>query len=198
MQATLPKINSRLLPDEPPPMDLPLPLPLLADLNLFAYIDSRGAIASNFSEKIGIYAIYDATETLRYIGYSRNFKKSLKQHLVRCPDQCHWLKIHTCDRPNRTLLEEIKTAWIEENGSIPSGNDADEALWTEPIDIKPGLTPEQTAELEAVEDMAKSKTLKQYARQIEANIKEKLEARGLTTELRFQPQLKEKGLLDLK
>ena len=112
-------------------------LPLLSELNLFAYIDSRGAIASNFTDKIGIYAIYDATETLCYVGYSRNFKKSLKQHLVRCPDQCHWLKIHTCDRPNRTLLEEIKAAWMEENGSIPIGNGNAEALWTEPIDIKP-------------------------------------------------------------
>lgn len=173
-------------------------LPSLADLNLFAYIDSRGAIASNFSEKIGIYAIYDATETLCYVGYSRNFKKSLKQHLVRCPDQCHWLKIHTCDRPNRTLLEEIKAAWIEENGDTPSGNSVDAALWTEPIDIKPKLTTDQIAELANLDDLAKNKTLKNYARQTEAEIKEKLEARGLTVELRFQPQLKKQGLLDLK
>ena len=173
-------------------------LPLLSELNLFAYIDSRGAIASNFPEKIGIYAIYDASETLCYIGYSRNFKKSLTQHLVRCPDQCHWLKIQTYERPNRTLLEEIKTAWIEENGSLPVGNDEAESLWTEPIDIKPHLTPEQNEELGAAEEIAKGKILKKHARRTEAEIIEKLEGRGLKVELRFQPKLKEQGLLDLK
>ncbi|AFY40082.1 hypothetical protein Lepto7376_3933 [[Leptolyngbya] sp. PCC 7376] len=173
-------------------------LPVLAELNLFSYIDSRGAIASNFDAKIGIYAIYDATETLCYIGYSRDFKKSLQQHLVRCPDQCHWLKIHTCDRPSRTLLEEIKNTWIQENGTLPIGNDETEALWTEPIDVKPDLTPEQNAEIAAAEEIQKTKILKNHARRVEAEIKEKLEARGLKIEIRFQPKLKEQGLLDLK
>ena len=172
--------------------------PTLADLDFLPYIDQNGAIASDFDPKIGIYAIYDETKTLCYIGYSRNFKKSLEQHLIRRYDQCHWFKLHTCDRPNRTLLEEIRTAWLAENGTIPVGNDTAEALWTQPIDIKPGLTPEEKAEIAAAEDITKSKLLKDHARRVEAQIQEVLEARGLKTKIRFQPKIKDQGLLDLK
>ncbi|MGB2925083.1 MAG: GIY-YIG nuclease family protein [Limnothrix sp.] len=172
--------------------------PTLADLDFLPYIDQNGAIASDFDQKIGIYAIYDADKTLHYIGYSRDFKKSLEQHLVRCPEQCHWLKLHTCDRPSRTLLEEIRTAWLAENGATPVGNAAAEDLWTQPIDVRPTLNPEEKAAIEAAEDLTQIKLLKNHARRIEAQIKTTLEARGLKTEIRFQPKLKEQGLLDLK
>ena len=172
--------------------------PTLADLDFLPYIDQNGAIASDFDQKIGIYAIYDEAKTLCYIGYSRDFKKSLEQHLVRCYDQCHWFKLHPCDRPSRTLLEEIRAAWLAENGATPIGNDTDEALWTQPIDVKPGLTPAEKAEIDAAEDIKKSKLLKDHARRVEDQIKTALEARGLKTEIRFQPKIKDQGLLDLK
>jgi hypothetical protein len=40
--------------------------------------------------------------------------------------------------------------------------------------------------------------LKQVARRIEETILTKLQARGVTAEIRFNPKLKEQGLLDLK
>ncbi len=42
------------------------------------------------------------------------------------------------------------------------------------------------------------KLLKQVARRVEAKILEELKTRGVQTEIRFNPKLKENGLLDLK
>jgi hypothetical protein len=42
------------------------------------------------------------------------------------------------------------------------------------------------------------KVMKNAARRIEAGIMQQLQARGLQEEIRFQPKLKEQGLLDLK
>lgn len=172
--------------------------PSLSQLDFLPYIDPTGAIAPDFEQKIGIYAIFDGTANLCYVGYSRDCQKSLQQHLVRRPFLCHWIKLHTCEQPNRTLMEDIKTAWLEEHGTVPPGNDHEEHLWTEPIDIKKTLTPEQKAELEAAEELVRSKLLKDHARRVEDRLLERLSARGLKIELRFQPKLKEQGLLDLK
>jgi hypothetical protein len=42
------------------------------------------------------------------------------------------------------------------------------------------------------------KLLKQVSRRVEAQILEALKSRGVQTEIRFNPKLKENGLLDLK
>lgn len=173
-------------------------IPTLASLDFFPFIDENGAIAAEFSQKIGIYGIFDSEKTLQYVGYSRDVKKSLLQHLVRCPDQCQWLKIYPGDRPSRTLLEEIKTAWLAENGTVPPGNGDAETRWTQPISVEPTLTPEAQAELAAADELQKAQLLKNHARHREAEILQALEQRGLTEPIRFQPKLKEQGLLDLK
>lgn len=173
-------------------------LPSLAELDFLPYINPDGAVSPESAQKIGIYAIYDENKSLCYVGYSRDIQKSLQQHLIRRPQQCHWLKIFTCDRPSRTLLEEIRTAWLTENGSLPLGNDTEEALWTQPIDVRASLSPEELAAIATTDDLGQIKLLKDHARNLESEIKAILTARGLTTDLRFQPKLKEQGLLDLK
>ncbi len=70
---------------------------------------------------------------MQFIGYSRDIYLSLRQHLVRQPQKCYWVKIHTIERPNRTILENIEQAWIEENGNLPVGNGEQKATWTQPI-----------------------------------------------------------------
>ena len=48
------------------------------------------------------------------------------------------------------------------------------------------------------DEMAKIKIIKNVARRVEADILKELKARGLQMQVRFNPKLKEQGLLDLK
>jgi hypothetical protein len=170
----------------------------LSDLSELPYIDAEGQLTSQFDGKVGVYAIFDREKILQYIGYSRDVSLSLKQHLVRQPQQCYWLKVQTIDRPSRTLLEEIRDAWIAENGSVPAGNDREEAGWSQPIDAKAKMTPAEQAAYNASDELGKIKTLKQVARRVEAEVLANLDDRGVTMPVRFDPKLKEEGLLNLK
>jgi hypothetical protein len=174
-------------------------IPPLRSLEAIPYIDDRGQLPEQFQGKVGVYAIFDQQQTLQFIGYSRDVYLSLKQHLVRQPHRCYGVKVQTIDRPNRTILETIRTAWIDENGSVPAGNGRDEATWNQPIDAKALMTPaEQSSYAAAIDELTRSKLLKQVARRVEAEVLAVLQARGVQTEIRFNPKLKDSGLLDLK
>lgn len=108
----------------------------LDSLEYIPYIDEKGMILETSPSKIGVYAIFDQNKDLKFVGYSRDIYLSLKQHLVRQPQQCYWLKIHTITRPNRTQLEQICAYWIEENGKIPAGNDEDKKTGLTPLMLK--------------------------------------------------------------
>jgi len=172
----------------------------LASLELIPYIDSEGKLPEFVQGKIGVYGIFDNEKVLQFVGYSRDIYLSLKQHLVRQPLQCYWLKVQTIDRPNRTILDSIRSSWIAENGSLPTGNDADAALWNDPIDTKTVMTVAEVASYEGIvaDEIAKDKLLKNVARRVENEILSQLKARGVTEEIRFNPKLKNSGLLDLK
>ncbi len=172
------------------------PTPTLGTLDLLPYLDAAGEIPPTHQGRVGIYAIFDQTQVLQYVGYSRDVYQSLKQHLVRQPHACHWYKVQTIDRPSRTLLEEIRSAWIAENGT-PPGNQ-DEAAWTAAIDAAATMTPEEKARYATLDELGQIKFLKNMARRLEVDIFAALEARGVTMALRFNPKLKESGLLDLK
>jgi len=173
-------------------------IPSLTDLDYITYLDENGNLPENLHGKIGIYAIFDQNKTLQLVNYSRDIYLSLKQHLVRQLKFCHWLKIQTIDKPNRTQLETIRDAWIAENGTIPVGNGAEEAVWHHPIDAKLVMTQEEKITYEKSDELMQTKLLKQVARRVESQILEDLKARGVQTEIRFNPKLKEEGLLDLK
>ena len=170
----------------------------LTSLEFISFLNSEGELESQFDGKVGVYAIFDAEKTLQFVGYSRDVSLSLKQHLVRRPQQCYWIKVQTIDRPSRTVLEEIRAAWLAENGSVPAGNSTDEVLWTQAIDAKVELTPAERSSFAAGDELIQMKLLKQVARRVEANVMTQLEARGVKMQIRFNPKLKESGLLDLK
>lgn len=71
--------------------------------------------------------------------------------------------------------------------------------WENPLDVRPLMT---DAEKAAVEEAAPgpptAKALKQVARRVEAELKASFAARNSTENLRFDPKLKEKGMLDVK
>ncbi|MGK7894171.1 MAG: GIY-YIG nuclease family protein [Xenococcus sp. (in: cyanobacteria)] len=170
----------------------------LASLEYLPYIDDTGCIQEDLPKKIGIYAIFNQEKELQFVGYSRDIYLSLQQHLVRQPQNCYWLKLQTITRPNRTILEETRQAWIAENGQVPPGNAANEIAWTQAIDVKPMMNEQEQAQYLAGGELEQSKTLKKVARRLESTIKQQLRDRGVTMDFRFNPKLKEKGLLDLK
>ncbi|WP_072621781.1 GIY-YIG nuclease family protein [Spirulina major] len=172
-------------------------LPTLTSLDYMPYLE-RGEIANEWQQKIGVYAIFDADNVLQLVDYSRDIYLSLRQHLVRCPEQCHWLKGFMINRPSRTILEDIRQAWITENGTIPPGNDHESERWHNPIDTKGAMTPEEQERFSKQEERDQIKLLKTVARRVEADILSQLEQRGVTMQIRFNPKLKEQGLLDVK
>lgn len=169
----------------------------LSNLEYLPYITQSGCIDEDTQGKIGVYAIFDQAQEMQYVGYSRDVYLSLKQHLVRQPQSCYWVKVQTITRPSRKILDEISLSWIEENGQTPAGNDA-ESGWTEPIDANPAMTEEEKAQYQQSEESKQIKILKKVARRVEAEILEQLSDRGVQMDIRFNPKLKEKGLLDLK
>lgn len=174
-------------------------MPSLSSLEFIPYLNDRGLLPDQFQGQVGVYAIFDADQTLQYIGYSRDVYSSLKQHLVRQPQHCYWLKIAISDRPNRTVLEETRDQWMAENGSTPQGNGPEAALWSQPIDVKQRMTTaEQAAYQAAIDELSQIKVLKQASRRVEAELLATLSDRGVQEDLRFNPKMKEEGLLDLK
>lgn len=170
----------------------------LASLEAIPYLTELGQIPDVFEGKVGIYAIFDEGHALQYIGFSRDAAVGLKQHLVRKHDACYWVKFQAVERPSRTLLEEIRNAWIEENGSVPPGNAEERTAWEKPIDAKQQMTDEERIAIENADGVSEIKLIKNVARRVQAEVLEQLEARGVNMELRFNPKLKEEGLLDLK
>ena len=173
-------------------------IPNLENLNYLPYLDDNGCISEDWQGKIGVYAIFDDDKALQFVGYSRNTYLSLKQHLVSQPQNCYWFKVQTISRPSRTLLEDIKQAWIRENGVVPNGNGADELEWGHSIDVKPLMSEAEQLAYAETDELTKPKFLKNVARRIEAEIKEVLAGRNVQMEIRFNPKLKEQGILSLK
>lgn len=172
----------------------------LADLEAIPYLDDAGMLPQQFEGKIGVYAIFAEDQTLQYVGYSRDIYLSLKQHLIRQPCLCYWLKVQTIDRPNRTVLEEIRAAWIQDNDEPVPGNQTEQQHWENAIDVRAAMTGAEQAHYQdpELDERSQQKVLKNVARRLEAEILEVLNQRGLQESLRFNPKLKETGFLDLK
>lgn len=172
--------------------------PKLAELPLHPYLDAEGCLPAGLQRQIGIYAIFDQAQALQYVGYSRDVYQSLKQHLVRRTHDCWWYKLQTIERPSRAILEELKQAWITEGNPTAFASDELLAAWVEAIDAKQTMTEADKAEYAELDDGARPKFLKKIARRLESQILEQLKDRNVQMELRFNPKLKEQGLLDLK
>ncbi|MFM6282207.1 MAG: GIY-YIG nuclease family protein, partial [Dolichospermum sp.] len=118
-------------------------IPTLASLDYHLYIDDHGELIADFQGKIGVYAIFNQDKILQFVGYSRDIYLSLKQHLVRQPQNCYWVKVQTIERPNRTVLENIENAWITENAATSITETILKQKWTNPVDVKELMTPEE-------------------------------------------------------
>lgn len=60
------------------------------------------------------------------------------------------------------------------------------------------MTADEQTKYAATDELSQIKLLKNAARRVEGEILAELESRGVKMQMRFNPKLKEKGLLDLK
>lgn len=81
----------------------------------------------------GVFAVYDAYCVVQYVGYSRNVVLSLKAMRSRVgAGKAASVKVKLYVQASlvtRSRLEEEKQRWIDELGTVPSGNSADADLW---------------------------------------------------------------------
>ncbi|BBN10299.1 hypothetical protein MPTK1_5g02430 [Marchantia polymorpha subsp. ruderalis] len=167
------------------------------------YLTEEGLIADITKPdiKASVYAIFDDAKTLQYVGVTRQVYQSMRLHFARFPSKCFYVKVQHLSRPSRALLEGIRDQWIADNGSPPPGNDNGEMQnrWENPLDCKVFMTDEEMRLLEeAAPGPPKAAVLKNVARRIEKTLMAAFEERKCTDKLRFEPKLKDRGLLDLK
>lgn len=175
----------------------------LSDLPLVPYLTEEGRFTNctQPGAKATVYAIFDDETVLQYIGVSRQILQSMRLHFARMPQHCAFVKVQHINKPSRALLEAIRDSWIEESGGSAPGNDNGplQNRWENPLDCKPLMTQEEKDKwAEAAPGPPKGKVLKNVARRIESGLEEVYLARNCTEDLRFDPKLKEQGLLDLK
>lgn len=176
---------------------------LLKDLDFIPCLTDEGLIRdiSASDAKASVYAVFDETKILQYVGISRQVYMSMRLHFARVPSKCHFVKVQHVKQPNRVLLECIKDKWITENGFVPSGNDngPQQSIWENPLDCKVLMTDEEKRNLqEAGAGIVEAKILKNVARRIEVQLDAEYKKRNCKETFRFEPKMKEKGLLDLR
>lgn len=162
------------------------------------YLTVDGRVDDTAAAQIGVYGIFDAQAQAQYIGFSRDIYLSLRQHLIRQPQACYGFKFYPIQRPDRSELEAIRQQWLAELSELPPGNGPAQTAWEKPIDLKQTMTPDMQQEWQGLDVTAQIKYLKNLARQKEAEILQALAERNVTEPLRFNPKLKENGLLDLQ
>eukprot|EP00898_Chlorokybus_atmophyticus_P000307 jgi/Chlat1/1277/Chrsp117S01710 len=180
--------------------------PSLSSLPLLDYVGDDGLVIDHSQEgaKASVYAVYDQAQSLRYVGVTRGIHSAMRLHLARRPAECWHVRVHHLARPSRDALEAVRDAWVKgEEGNTttpPPGNDngPTQLAWENPIDVKPIMTPQERESVESVAGPAQAKALKQVARRVEAELEKVFKERGIQENMRFDPKLKEKGLLDLK
>lgn len=149
--------------------------------------------------RASVYAIF-APETgmLQHIGVSRSAAKSLRAHFARRPHLCGEYAVFDVRKPDRSLLDAIKNAWLQECGT-PPGNDAglEQVAWEAPINVRERLTAGECSDLAALPAGQTETALREHTRRVEAALVDAFEARGCQEQILFDTKLKAKGLLDL-
>ncbi len=82
----------------------------------------------------GVYAVFDRDLQLQYVGYSRNVPLSLSGHVTQIgKDTCAFLRLKTFKFPKREEMEQLRDAWIAENGKVPAGNGVEGDRWASTV-----------------------------------------------------------------
>lgn len=89
---------------------------------------------AEFPTTAGVYAVYDSSGTLHYLGLSRKIAVSLATHVEALPEGLvHSVKVLEVPEASKEELQEAWKAWMQEAvaeaGAIPPGNASGQTLW---------------------------------------------------------------------
>lgn len=110
-------------------------VPPLDSLPYIPYLDETGKINDSGADakvKASVYAVYDESGTVKYIGVSRSVAQSLRLNLARQPEQTHGFRVFHITKPSRVLLEITRDTWIAQLGYTPE---------VSPPSLSPSLPP---------------------------------------------------------
>ena len=106
----------------------------------------------------GVYAIYNETGALQYVGLSRKVNSSVKVHAFELPQYCHSVRCLSLPDASKADLQTAWKTWmmeyVAEAGSLPPGNTPDNKLFSERrarpskacVRLTDGKTPDMPAE----------------------------------------------------
>lgn len=88
---------------------------------------------TQYPEQPGVYAVYDSTGQIQYIGLSRKVSSSVAGHMQALPDLTHSVRYEVIGDGGRDALTAVWKQWMEqaiaESGAVPAGNVAGETRW---------------------------------------------------------------------
>ncbi|ESQ52480.1 hypothetical protein EUTSA_v10017037mg [Eutrema salsugineum] len=121
------------------------------------------AEAESIPDDSGVYAVYDKSDELQFVGISRNIAASVSAHLKSVPELCGSVKVGIVEEPDKAVLTQAWKSWIEEHikvtGKVPAGNKQGNNTWVKQtprkksdIRLTPGRHVELTVPLEELID----------------------------------------------
>ncbi|KAK4483779.1 hypothetical protein RD792_010983 [Penstemon davidsonii] len=107
-----------------------------------------------FPSDSGVYAIYDGTGDLQFVGITRNLAASVLTHKKSVPDLCSSVKVGVVEDPDKNALTEAWKSWMQEHisatGKVPPGNEQGNTIWVKKAPRKKSdlrLTPGRNVQL---------------------------------------------------
>jgi len=105
----------------------------LATLKLEPVVNDKGWVfpVAPPGTQASVFAVYDASEQIQYIGFSKELRNSLRTLLGRRPELCVSYKaLHYAVLDQGDMVKQ-RSAWIAELGTAPPGNSdaAETAAW---------------------------------------------------------------------
>ncbi|CAN6576118.1 unnamed protein product [Malus baccata var. baccata] len=90
-------------------------------------------IAGKLPAETGVYAVFDQSGELQFVGLSRNIAASVLSHRKSLPELCYSVKVGVVHEPDRAVLTEAWKSWMEEHikatGKVPPGNESGNTTW---------------------------------------------------------------------
>lgn len=91
---------------------------------------------------VGVYAMYDTRRNLQYVSYSRNVVLAIRALRSRVDeDRCAYVRVMVFANKamqSRAALEKEAANWLDEAGTLPPGNGAEQDVWEGPQAFDPG------------------------------------------------------------
>ncbi|KAJ8898906.1 hypothetical protein K2173_008399 [Erythroxylum novogranatense] len=105
----------------------------LSETDLVPVPSTLEDLSAKFPSDCGVYAVYDGSNDLQFIGITRNIAASVLNHLKSVPELCSSIKVMVVDEPDRAALTQAWKSWMEEHikatGKVPPGNESGNATW---------------------------------------------------------------------